>query len=164
VWATRSAASIRRVMWAVCGYTDESLARLRMVPVMKVPVMVVPSLEASLRCVGTAPLPPWLGGVSGRKPRFGENQGNGGISMSFLCWELCVWRHGMLLLVVLFRCSSLSKVELSGNYVRHRWRVQDDAFLRTDRVPPSFLCWCVDKESSVGVVIFGGDRRGSRHG
>jgi hypothetical protein len=65
VWATRSVAPIQRVMWAVCGYMDEILGRLRTVPAATTPVGIVSSLEASLRCVGTAPLPPWLGSVSG---------------------------------------------------------------------------------------------------
>jgi hypothetical protein len=38
-----------------------------------------PSLEASLRCAGTSVLPHWVGGVFGRKPRFGV--------------ELAHWRH-----------------------------------------------------------------------
>jgi hypothetical protein len=60
-----------------------------------------------------------------------------GILMSFLCWEHCGWRHGLLFLFAFLQCPSLSKFDLPGNYVRRRRRVQDDAFLEADQVPPS---------------------------
>jgi hypothetical protein len=40
-------------------------------------------------------------------------------------------------IVALLRCSSLFKVDCPGRYVRHRRRIQDDAFLGTDQAPPS---------------------------
>ena len=65
------------------------------------------------------------------------------------------------------------QVDLQGRYVRHNWRVQDDAFLVTVQVPPptrqSLLGifmggWCIGKCSPSGCVIFEGGKCWSRHG
>jgi hypothetical protein len=42
------------------------------------------------------------------------------------------WRHGPLFLGAPLWCLSLSKLDCPGHYVRHRRRIQDDAFLGTD--------------------------------
>jgi hypothetical protein len=110
-------------------------------------------LEASLRCADTSLLPHWFGAVAGRKPRFGWNRRIGGILMSFLCWELCGWRHGLSFIFAFLRCSPLSKVDLPGRYVRRRRRVQDDAFFGGRPSPAIFsFDGASAKESSLADV------------
>jgi hypothetical protein len=152
VWTTRSAAPIRRAAWAVCGIGRKSspLCRCRR---QRRPWASFPSLEAPLRYADTSLLPHGFGAVSGRKPRFGWNRRIGGISMSFLCWEPCGWRHGLLILFAFLRCLSLSKVDLLGRYVRRRRRVQDDAFFGGRPSPAIFsFDGASTKESSLAGV------------
>lgn len=88
------------------------------------------------------------------------NRRIGGISMSFLCWEPCGWRRGLLILFAFLRCLSLSKVDLLGRYVRRRRRVQDDAFIGGRPSPTVFsFDGALTKESSLaGVEVSGVER------